>query len=77
MSKAKTTEKLMRELVEERQKDPERFIEKTEVDELINKLVQIEKFHKYQLDKSNTRSRRTDLREDIDKYFGKLGDKNI
>ena len=60
MSKAKTTEKLMRELVEERKIDPESFIEKTEVDELINKLVQIEKFHKYQLDKSNTRSRRID-----------------
>ena len=70
----KSLSELMKEVVEERKIDPEKFIEKAAVDELINDLVQIEKYHKYQLDKSNTRNRRIDLREELDKYFGQLGE---
>jgi hypothetical protein len=64
-------EELMKEVINERKTEPEKFIDKSDFDELINELVQIEKRHKYQLDKSSPRNRKIDLREELDKYFSK------
>tara|TARA_B110000967_G_scaffold171018_1_gene181301 strand:+ start:19 stop:240 length:222 start_codon:yes stop_codon:yes gene_type:complete len=72
---SKNVADLLKEVIEERKTDPEKFIEKIEIDPLIDELVQIEKRHKYQLDKSNTRNRRVDLREKIDEYINKQGAK--
>ena len=75
MTDKKTASELLSEVIEERKTSPEKNIKKTEIDPLIIDLVLIEKRHKYQLDKSNTRSRRIDLREKIDDFFNQMESK--
>jgi hypothetical protein len=68
---------MLKNLAEEYKTDPESFSNKKnkEIDPIIDKLVEIEKRHKYKLDKSNTRSRRIDLREELDKHYKQLTEK--
>ena len=65
---------LLKEAAEEYKKNPEAFMnnKNEEIDPIIDELVEIEKRHKYALEKSNTRARRIDLRDSLDKSFKKL-----